>query len=76
MPTKATQEPASFERRAYSIPEGARICIVSRATFYRLISDGTRGFEASECGKPALCFERRETSCYCARPFKRVSWRS
>jgi excisionase family DNA binding protein len=35
-----TQEPASFERRALSIKEAAKTCGLSRATLYRLLSDG------------------------------------
>jgi excisionase family DNA binding protein len=37
---KTTREPAAFERRALSIEETARTCGLSRATLYRLISDG------------------------------------
>jgi excisionase family DNA binding protein len=38
--TLKTQEPAAFERRALSIEETAKTCGLSRATLYRLISDG------------------------------------
>jgi excisionase family DNA binding protein len=41
MPRKSqTQEPASVERRALSIEEAAKACGLSRATLYRLLSDG------------------------------------
>jgi excisionase family DNA binding protein len=38
--TLKTQEPVAFERRALSIEETAKTCGLSRATLYRLISDG------------------------------------
>jgi excisionase family DNA binding protein len=32
--------PPDIKRRAYSIPEAAQICGVSRATLYRLLKEG------------------------------------
>jgi excisionase family DNA binding protein len=38
--TSKTQERPAVERRALSIPEAAATCGISRATLYRLLSDG------------------------------------
>jgi excisionase family DNA binding protein len=40
MSNTKTQEPVALARRALSIEETAKTCGVSRATLYRLISDG------------------------------------